>query len=113
LANFPHAIKDLTYLQFGNTIGLCNSNGTRINDSSISKKHGIDFADVPAIFDGTVLTILDDRFEYNETRYITFGILKVRVIVVAHTDDSQVIRIISARKALKYEEKLYFEEIGY
>jgi uncharacterized protein len=77
------------------------------------KKHGIDFDNVPPMFDGTVVTILDDRFEYNETRYVTFGILNVRVIVVAHTDDGQVIRIISARKALKHEEKLYFEEIGY
>ena len=76
------------------------------------EKHGIDFADVPPMFDGTVFTILDDRFEYDETRYITFGLLKIRVIAVAHTEDDEVIRIISARKATKHEEKLYFEEVG-
>jgi uncharacterized protein len=77
------------------------------------EKHGIDFADVRSLFDGDVFTIEDQRFDYNETRYITFGLLKFRVIVVAHTDDGEVIRIISARKATKHEEKRYLEEIGY
>jgi uncharacterized DUF497 family protein len=77
------------------------------------EKHGIDFADVPPMFDGDVFTIEDQRFEYDEARYITFGLLKFRVIVVAHTDDDEVIRIISARKASKHEEKQYFKEIGY
>ncbi len=76
-------------------------------------KHGIDFADVPSMFDGDVFTIEDKRFDYGETRYITFGLLQFRVIVVAHTDENDVIRIISARKATKNEEKLYFQEIGY
>jgi len=77
------------------------------------EKHGIDFADVPPMFDGDVFTIEDERFEYDEIRYITFGLLKFRVIVVAHTDEEDVIRIISARKATQHEEKLYFKEIGY
>jgi uncharacterized protein len=77
------------------------------------QKHGIDFADVPTMFKGDVFTIQDERFDYGETRYITFGILKFRVIVVAHTDKNGVIRIISARKATKNEEKRYFKEIGY
>ncbi len=77
------------------------------------EKHGIDFADVPPMFDGDVFTIEDERFEYDETRYITFGLLKSRVIVVAHTDDDEVIRLISARKASTHEEKQYFEEIGH
>jgi hypothetical protein len=77
------------------------------------KKHGIDFADVPPMFDGDVFTIEDQRFDYGETRYITFGLLQFRVIVAAHTDENNVIRIISARKATKNEEKNYFKEIGH
>jgi len=77
------------------------------------EKHGVDFADVPPMFDGDVFTIEDQRFEYDEIRYITFGLLKFRVIVVAHTDEEDVIRIIPARKATQNEEKLYFKEIGY
>ncbi len=64
------------------------------------------------MFDGSVFTIEDLRFDYGETRYITFGLLQYRVIVVAHTEDDEVIRIISARKATKNEEKRYFEEVG-
>ena len=77
------------------------------------KKHGIDFADVPPMFDGAIVTIEDERFEYDETRYVTLGLLSARVIVVAHTDQDEVIRLISARKATKNEEKHYFEEIGH
>ena len=77
------------------------------------KKHGIDFADVPAMFEGDVFTIEDTRLDYGETRYITFGLLQYRVIVVAHTDENGVTRIISARKATKNEENIYFKEIGY
>ena len=77
------------------------------------QKHRIDFADVPPMFDGDVFTIEDKRFDYGETRYVTFGLLKFRVIVVAHTDKNGVIRIISARKATKNEEKTYFKEVGH
>ena len=77
------------------------------------EKHGIDFVNVPSMFDYDVFTIEDQRFDYGETRYITFGLLQFRVIVVAHTDENGIIRIISARKATKNEEKLYFQEIGH
>ena len=65
------------------------------------------------MFAGDIVTIPDDRFEYGEDRYITLGLLKLRVIVVAHTERRRVIRLISARKATPREEKLYFQEIGF
>ena len=49
------------------------------------RKHGIDFLDVPAIFAGDTVTVPDDRFDYAETRHVTLGLLRDRVIVVAHT----------------------------
>ena len=76
------------------------------------KKHGIDFVDIPAMFDGDIVTVIDDRFDYGETRYQTLGLLKSRVIMVVHAESETVIRIISARKANKYEEKIYFSEIS-
>ena len=75
------------------------------------RKHGIDFTDVPAIFELDTVTVIDDRFEYDETRYQTLGLLKARVIMVVHTESETVIRIISARKANKYEEEIYFNQI--
>jgi uncharacterized DUF497 family protein len=76
-------------------------------------KHSIDFANVPPMFDGDIFTIEDMRFDYGETRYVTFGLLQYRVIVVAHTEGDDGIRIIPATKATKNEEKHYFEEVGY
>ena len=74
-------------------------------------KHGIDFADVPAIFELDTVTVIDDRIDYGETRYQTLGLLKARVIMVVHTESETIIRIISARKANKYEEEIYFNQI--
>ena len=75
------------------------------------KKHGIDFIDAPMIFSGYTLTIEDDRYPYGEERFVTFGILDGRVVVVVHTETENSIRIISIRKATKYEEKAYFLQI--
>ncbi len=79
------------------------------------RKHGVDFVDAASIFDGDVVVILDDRFEYGEARYIAFGLLRgksIKVIVVAYTVRGGNVRIISARKALKHEESFYFEQIA-
>ncbi len=76
------------------------------------QKHGIDFVGIEEAFEGTTLTVLDDRFDYDETRFITLGVLSGRVIVIAHTETQEVIRIISVRKATKNEEANYFKEIA-
>ena len=76
------------------------------------RKHGIDFVDVPAIFERDTVTVIDDRVEYDETRYLTLGLLKSRVILVVHTESDDTIRIISARKATRNEERTYFEQIA-
>jgi uncharacterized DUF497 family protein len=74
-------------------------------------KHGIDFADLAALFGGSTITLLDDRYDYGEFRYITVGMLNGIVLTVAHTETEEVIRIISARKATRYEEKSYSKKI--
>lgn len=76
------------------------------------QKHGIDFVGIEKVFAGTTLTILDDRFDYGEPRFITLGLLSGRVVVIAHTETQEVIRIISVRKAAKNEEASYFKEIA-
>src|SRR5437867_6200880 len=62
------------------------------------RKHGVDFADLPPLFDGVTVTVLDDRFDYGENRFLTLGVLHGIVIVVAHTETEEVIRFISARR---------------
>ncbi len=75
-------------------------------------KHRIDFIDVEAVFEGGTVTVEDDRFDYGEERFITFGLLEGRVIAVVHTERDNLIRIISARKATKNEEIRYFQQIA-
>ena len=75
------------------------------------KQHGIDFLDVVKVFDVETLTLVDDRYEYGETRFLTLGLLNGIVFAISHTETDEVIRIISARKAQKDEEITYFKEI--
>ena len=75
------------------------------------QKHDIDFADVWQVFEGESLTGLDDRFDYDETRFVTYGLLEGEVVVVAHTENDDTIRVISARKAEKYEQEEFFHKI--
>ncbi len=74
------------------------------------RKHSIDFADVLPLFDGDIVTVEDSRIEYGEQRYVTIGLLKGRTITVVHTEQDNKIRLISARKATKYEEIRYVEQ---
>ena len=76
-------------------------------------QHGLDFLDVERVFRGPTFTFEDDRYFYGEQRFITIGMLELTMVVIAHTEHNQTIRIISMRRATKYEQKLYFKEILY
>lgn len=82
------------------------------NDTNI-RKHGIDFNDAKDIFHGFALTVKDDRYDYPERRFITLGLMFEHVIAVVHTETADKIRIISARKATKYERHEYFKQVSY
>jgi uncharacterized DUF497 family protein len=43
------------------------------------------------VFAGATVTILDDRFDYGETRFVTLGLFRGRVVVIAHTETEEVI----------------------
>lgn len=54
------------------------------------------------------VTVLDDEHSWDEERYITIGISNQgRLLMLAHTERDNRIRIISARKATKTEEQFY------
>ena len=72
-------------------------------------RHGMDFEDASAVFGGMTFTFEDDRFDYGEQRFITLGMLRGVIIVIAHTERDEDIRVISMRKATRYEQKLYFQ----
>jgi uncharacterized DUF497 family protein len=76
------------------------------------RKHGLDFEGVESLFTGHTATLEDDRFDYCEQRFITFGVLEGQVLAVVHTEQDEVIRIISMRKATRREEQSYFSRIS-
>ncbi|MGQ0752303.1 MAG: BrnT family toxin [Betaproteobacteria bacterium] len=75
------------------------------------RKHGIDFVGCEAIFAGTTKTMIDDRENYREERFVTFGLLDDRVVAVVHIETADTIRVISIRKATRHEQTLFFEGI--
>jgi uncharacterized DUF497 family protein len=75
-------------------------------------KHGVSFDLAQRIFDGPVLTWIDDRQDYGETREISIGKVDDAVVLtVAHTDRSGVRRLISARRASRRERSRYEEAL--
>ena len=76
------------------------------------KKHGVSFEEASTIFDDPdFISFLDEEHSLpDEERQITIGMSdKVRLLMAAHTERKRRIRIISARKATKNEEKFYNE----
>ncbi|HEY9800497.1 MAG TPA: BrnT family toxin [Leptolyngbyaceae cyanobacterium] len=78
------------------------------------RKHEIDFADVPEMFEAPMLIELDDRFDYGEDRWFGIGFLGNGVAVVVWTErQNDVIRIISARRANRYERQRLEQYLSY
>ena len=72
------------------------------------QKHGIDLAfAVDVLADPFVVSIVDARRNYGETRWISLGEVLGRVYVVIHTRRKHVSRIISVRKANDRETSAY------
>ncbi len=76
------------------------------------KKHGISFDEASsAFYDENAIQFFDPDHSQGEDRFILLGIsFKLRVLVVCHCfrKEETVVRIISARKADRGEEKEYW-----
>ena len=75
-------------------------------------KHGIDFRDAPAIFEGPLVTVEDTREDYDETRYVALGLLEGVVVSLVYAERNDQVRLISIRKALKHETRFFLSQIG-
>lgn len=75
------------------------------------RKHDVGFDEAVSVFDDPMfITVFDEEHSDDEERYITIGLSnKNRLLLVAHTERDDRIRMISARKATKNEEKFYEE----
>ena len=79
-------------------------------DSNL-KKHGVSFQEAASVLGDTLsITYYDPDHSVREHRFITVGMSQSgRVLIVAHTDRGDDVRIISARKAIRKEQG-YYEE---
>jgi uncharacterized DUF497 family protein len=74
-------------------------------------KHGVSFEEAATAFrDLLSATGPDPDHSLDEERFVTFGISsRGRLLVIAHTERGDTIRIISARPATASETKIYEE----
>ena len=75
-------------------------------------KHGVSFQEAATVFrDPLSATGADPDHSIGEERLITFGVsTSGRLLVVAHTEDGDTIRIITARPVTAAEREIYEEE---
>lgn len=71
------------------------------------ENRGLDMARAGEVFAFAHLTFPDIRFEYDEARFVTVGLLDARMVVLAWTSRGTVTRIISMRKANEREQQKY------
>ena len=73
------------------------------------RRRNLDFADARKVFQKPLLSVLDDRNDYGEDRWIGIGMLdNYRIVVIVFTEiANDTIRIISMRKALAHEKQQY------
>jgi uncharacterized DUF497 family protein len=67
------------------------------------RERGLDFADAWKLFDGRELTLLDDRFDYGEDRWLSYGWIDDVAVAVMWTDRNGARRVISMRRMHQWE----------
>lgn len=77
------------------------------------EKHQVSFDEATTVFDDPLyVTVIDDEHSVDEERYITIGLSRNGwLLILAHTDRAGLIRIISARRTTRQEQRFY-EETG-
>ena len=74
-------------------------------------KHGVSFQTAVAALAYEVVWNIDDREDYGEERFVALGRVEFGVYRVVYTwRGDATVRIISARKASRYERERYYRE---
>ena len=72
----------------------------------------LDFDDAEKVFSGVTLTLLDDRFDYGEPRFQTYGLLGRRLVMIVWTPRGEARHVISMRKCNAREKARYEARLG-
>lgn len=78
-------------------------------DRTNREKHGVSFAEASTAFlDPLHVTVIDERRSIGEFRFRTIGYTATsRLVIVAHTDREDRVRIVTAREATARERRQY------
>jgi uncharacterized protein len=83
----------------------------QVDPSSNLHAHGVSFAQAAAACrDPFAIEWIDDRHDYSEERIILLGMKDGQLLAVVYTERNTRLRIISARRATKHEQDIYFRE---
>lgn len=76
------------------------------------RKHKVSFQEAAtSLMDPMAATGCDPDHSVGEERFVTFGLSeRGRLLAVAHTEENDILRIISARVASKGERRIYEED---
>lgn len=75
-------------------------------------ERGLDFEDVAGVFAGVTLTLEDDRQDYGEPRFQTYGLLGRRLVMVVWTPRGADRHVISMRKCNAREKARFQARLG-
>lgn len=75
------------------------------------RDHGFDFADARRVFEGPTATYEDRRFDYQEQRFVTLGLLNGVAVSIVHLESRTRIHVISFRRATRHEQRYLFENL--
>lgn len=75
-------------------------------------ERGLDFEDADQVFAGATVDFIDDRRDYGERRWLSFGKLRKRMVVLVWTERGTARHIISMRKANGREQQKYGRQLG-
>jgi uncharacterized protein len=76
------------------------------------RERGLDFADAEIVFSGPTYSAEDTRDDYGETRIITVGLLRGRMVIVVWTPRGADRHVFSMRKANGREQARYRQRLG-
>jgi hypothetical protein len=79
----------------------------------VLRERGLDVAEAADLLSGDCFTEVDDRFDYGEQRWISYGLLRAEVVASVWVDrEEDRIRVVTMRKANRNEQERYFSYLA-
>jgi uncharacterized protein len=78
----------------------------------VLRERGLDLADAVEVLSGDCFEMFDERFPYDEPRWVSLGLLRGQIVAcVWAMGEGDRVRVVTMWKANRNEQKKYFEFI--